>query len=61
MMIRAGLMAIVLIGFFTGILSASSTTESVIWVILGIAGILGVATWGISCKETVQAIKNALS
>lgn len=60
-MIRASLLAIVLIGFFTGFLSASSTTESVIWVIVGIAGMLGVVTWGTSSKETIQTIKNALS
>jgi len=59
--LRASLLAIVLIGFFTGILSASSITESVVWVIVGIAGLLGVATWGISSKETIQIIKDALS
>lgn len=59
--IRASLLAIVLIGFLIGILSAGSTTESIIWVILGIAGLLGVATWGTSSKETIQTIKNTLS
>lgn len=61
MMVRGSLLAVVLIGFLTGILSAGSITESIVWVILGLAGLLGIATWGVNTKETIQAIKNTLS
>ncbi|WP_010529052.1 hypothetical protein [Lentibacillus jeotgali] len=58
MILRMILLVFVMIGFFTGILTSTSITESVIWVIIGIAGLLGVATVGISSKRTIQIIKD---
>ncbi|RIW31359.1 hypothetical protein D3H55_15415 [Bacillus salacetis] len=61
MILRATLLALVLFGFFTGFLNAGSTTESVIWLILGIAGLLGVLTWGRSSKDLSTMIRDTFS
>lgn len=61
MILRTSLLGIVLFGFFIGFFSADSTTESLMWVMVGISGLLGVATWGISSKQTIKIIKNTLS
>lgn len=58
---RTMLLVAVLIGFFTGFLRAGSTTESMIWLILGISGVLGVLTHGMSREETMSRIRNLLS
>lgn len=59
-MVRASLLAIISIVFFIRILSTSSATESVVWVIIGISSLLGVATWGYSSKEVLQIVKSKL-
>jgi len=59
-MVRASLLAIISIVFFIRILSTSSATEFVVWVIIGISSLLGVATWGYSSKEVVQIVKSKL-
>lgn len=48
---------IVLFGLLTGLLNADSTTETIIWAIVGSAGLLGVATLGMSSKQVIAKVK----
>lgn len=58
MKMRLFLFPIVLFGLITGVLNATSTTESVIWLIVGIAGLIGVATLGMSSNQVVKTVKD---
>ncbi|MFD1607391.1 hypothetical protein [Oceanobacillus luteolus] len=58
-MLRMSIAAIVILGFLTGFINANSSTESVVWLVLGCTGLLGAVTWGYSSRQIIQAIKNS--
>jgi hypothetical protein len=48
---------IVLFGLLPGLLNADSTTETIIWAVVGSAGLIGVATLGMSSKQVIAKVK----
>ncbi|MCD2138001.1 hypothetical protein [Salinicoccus halitifaciens] len=59
MKLQLFLTPIVLFGLIAGILNADTTMEAIIWPMIGIAGLLGVATLGMSSSQVAEKIKSA--
>jgi len=58
MTVRSSLLIIALATVLTSILIADSSLEAIIMLAGGVAGIIGIATWGYSSKEVAQIVKS---